>query len=64
MFLSRVIVGSYTTGKSGLVKPPPKDPSKPYGVMYDSCVDNITQPAIFVVFENGQSYPEFLISYL
>ena len=63
MFLARVVVGSYTTGKSSLTRPPPKDPSSPH-VLYDSCCDNANNPALFVVFENGQSYPEFLITYL
>ena len=64
MFLSRVIVGSFAAGDSAMVKPPPKDPRNPYGELYDSCVDRTSNPGIFVVFENGQSYPEFLITYL
>ena len=63
MFLARVLVGSYTNGNSSLTRPPPKDPSKPH-VLYDSCCDNTSNPALFVVFENGQSYPEFLITYI
>lgn len=62
MFLARVLVGSYTRGDSSLTRPPPKDPSKPL-LLHDSCCDNPTNPALFVIFENGQSYPEFLITY-
>ena len=62
MFLAKVVVGSYTNGNSSLSRPPPKDPKDPY-VLYDSCCDNARNPAIFVVFENNQSYPEFLITY-
>ena len=63
MFLARVVVGSYTNGSSSLTRPPPKDPSNPL-VLYDSCCNNTTNPALFVIFENGQSYPEFLITYI
>ena len=63
MFLARVLVGSYTIGNSSLTRPPPKDPSTPH-VLFDSCCDNKTNPSLFVVFENGQSYPEFLITYM
>ena len=63
MFLARVAVGSYTRGDSTLTRPPPKDPSNSL-VLHDSCCDNMANPALFVIFENGQSYPEFLITYL
>ena len=63
MFLARVVVGSYTSGNSSLTRPPPKDPSNQHA-LYDSCCDNIHNPALFVIFENGQSYPEFLITYM
>lgn len=64
MFLAKVLVGSYATGSSSYVRPPPKDKSKPHGELYDSCVDNTANPGLFVVFENGQSYPEILITYI
>ena len=63
MFLARVLVGSYTNGNKSLIRPPPKDPSNPHA-LYDSCCDNKNNPALFVVFENGQSYPEYLITYV
>ena len=62
MFLAKVVVGSYTVGDTSFCRPPPKDPKDPY-VLYDSCCDNASNPAIFVLFENNQSYPEFLITY-
>ena len=63
MFLARVLVGSYTIGDSSLNRPPPKNPFSPH-VLFDSCCDNMSNPALFVVFENNQSYPEFLITYM
>ena len=63
MFMARVLVGEHTQGCQGLRRPPPIDPNKPHGDLYDSCVDNVKSPKIYVVFENDQCYPEYLISY-
>ena len=63
MFVVRVIVGEYARGKSTMVRPPPKDERKPYGELYDSCVDNVADPNIFVIFAQEQVYPEYLIEY-
>ncbi|XP_062338738.1 protein mono-ADP-ribosyltransferase PARP12-like [Osmerus eperlanus] len=61
MFVSRVLVGDYTRGDSSYLRPPSKDGGDT--VFYDSCVDNVTNPSIFVVFEKHQVYPEYLITY-
>ncbi|XP_037552138.1 protein mono-ADP-ribosyltransferase PARP12-like [Nematolebias whitei] len=61
MFVSRVLVGSYTKGVFSYVRPPSKDGGDVN--FYDSCVDNVLNPSIFVVFEKHQIYPEYLIQY-
>ncbi|KAM9402343.1 uncharacterized protein ACWYII_029461 isoform 3-T4 [Salvelinus alpinus] len=61
MFVCRVLVGDYTLGNSDLRRPPPKGEGNP--TFYDSCVDNVLNPSIYVVFEKHQVYPEFLIRY-
>ena len=63
MFVVRVLVGDYTLGNSKYVRPPCKDTKNPCSDLYDSCVDNMATPSIFVVFENGQVYPEYVIKY-
>jgi hypothetical protein len=63
MFLARVLVGDYTTGKNMFRKPPPVDPSQPFGRCYDSCVNDPSNPSIFVIFNNSQCYPEYIIEY-
>lgn len=63
MFFARVLVGKYTMGTSDLARPPAIDPTRPFGILYDTCVNNMTNPNIFVVFDNEQCYPEFLIEY-
>lgn len=61
MFVCRVLVGDYTRGDSSYMRPPSKDGGDSY--FYDSCVDNVHNPSIFVVFEKHQIYPEYLITY-
>ncbi|XP_077863020.1 protein mono-ADP-ribosyltransferase PARP12-like [Saccoglossus kowalevskii] len=63
MFLARVLVGSYTAGNSALVKPPPKNPINPFGDSYDSCVNSTSDPSIYIIFDNNQTYPQYVISY-
>ncbi|XP_052348421.1 protein mono-ADP-ribosyltransferase PARP12-like isoform X2 [Oncorhynchus keta] len=61
MFVCQVLVGDYTVGNSRYEKPPPKETGG--SSFYDSCVDNIQNPRVFVVFETHQVYPEYLIQY-
>nr|XP_006633812.2 PREDICTED: poly [ADP-ribose] polymerase 11-like [Lepisosteus oculatus] len=61
MFLARVLVGDYTMGKETYYRPPSKDKSTVN--LYDSCVDDITHPKIFVIFDSNQIYPEYLIEF-
>ncbi|XP_023671056.2 protein mono-ADP-ribosyltransferase PARP12-like [Paramormyrops kingsleyae] len=61
MFVCRVLVGEYTEGDSSYLRPPSKDGGDVH--FYDSCVDDINDPSIYVVFEKYQVYPEYLIQY-
>ncbi|XP_022091731.1 poly [ADP-ribose] polymerase 14-like isoform X2 [Acanthaster planci] len=61
MYLAKVLVGDYVRGSQGMITPPNK-PSHP-DQQYDSVVDNIYQPGIFVIFHDAQAYPEFLIKF-
>ena len=64
MFLARVLVGRYVKGDRDYSRPPPLDPAKPHGDLYDCCVDNDQRPSIYVIFESDQCYPEYVISYI
>ena len=65
MFIAKVLVGKYTGGNSSLKKAPPLYPcAEPFGKCYDSCVDNIWDPKIFVIFDSAQAYPDYLIEYI
>ena len=63
MFVVRVLVGESGQGNKTLVKPPPLNPSKPLGRLYDTCVDNLTKPSMVVVFEQERAYPEYIVQY-
>ncbi|XP_010163290.1 protein mono-ADP-ribosyltransferase PARP14, partial [Antrostomus carolinensis] len=62
MYLARVLTGQYCAGSGGLITPPPKNPADPTD-MYDSVVDNVKNPTMFVVFSDIQAYPEHLITF-
>ena len=63
MFLARVLTGVYAKGDKNMKAPPPKDPSKNSVVLYDSVVDDMVSPTIFVLFHDAQCYPEYLITF-
>ncbi|XP_036441339.1 protein mono-ADP-ribosyltransferase PARP12 isoform X1 [Colossoma macropomum] len=60
MFAALVLVGEFTKGNSSYLRPPQKKEKQSF---YDSCVDNEANPAIFVIFEKYQIYPEYIIEY-
>ena len=63
MFLAKVLVGSYIKGQANYRTPPLKNPEDQGSDLYDSCVNNQSNPSIFVVFDTDQLYPEYIISY-
>ncbi|XP_056232020.1 protein mono-ADP-ribosyltransferase PARP14-like [Seriola aureovittata] len=62
MYFARVLVGDYTTGRNGMITPPARG-SGNAADLYDSVADNTANPAIFVVFNDIQAYPEYLITF-
>ncbi|KAL3861805.1 hypothetical protein ACJMK2_007823 [Sinanodonta woodiana] len=62
MFLAKVLVGEYTIGSSTYTRPPEK-PGATAHQLFDSCVDIVDNPSIFVIFDLKQCYPEYLICY-
>ncbi|XP_038277768.1 protein mono-ADP-ribosyltransferase PARP14-like isoform X2 [Dermochelys coriacea] len=62
MYLARVLTGEYCTGKTGLITPPAKNLADPTD-LYDSVTDNTGHPSMFVIFNDIQAYPEYLITF-
>ncbi|XP_007563681.1 poly [ADP-ribose] polymerase 14-like [Poecilia formosa] len=63
MFVARVLTGVFTLGRSDMRMPPPRNSQQPHD-RYDSLVDNMNNPSMFVVFHDNQAYPDYLITFL
>uniref|UniRef100_A0A3Q3FPN0 Poly [ADP-ribose] polymerase n=1 Tax=Kryptolebias marmoratus TaxID=37003 RepID=A0A3Q3FPN0_KRYMA len=61
MYQARVLVGDYTQGRSGMITPPAKSGNA--ADLYDSVTDRPNNPSMFVVFNDIQAYPEYLITF-
>jgi poly [ADP-ribose] polymerase 10/14/15 len=55
----RVLTGDYTFGEEDMKAPPEKAP----GILYDTAVDDVDNPELFVVFYDFQMYPEYIITF-
>lgn len=53
----------FTVGNPSMRRPPPINPRDPSSDLFDSCVDNWVDPQIYVIFNDDQSYPYFIIHY-
>ncbi|XP_076578971.1 protein mono-ADP-ribosyltransferase TIPARP-like [Chaetodon auriga] len=63
MFLAKVLVGKASLGNPEFRHPPPLKSETRQHCLYDSCVDNMHKPTMFVVFDSCQCYPYYLIKY-
>ncbi|XP_053378640.1 protein mono-ADP-ribosyltransferase PARP12-like [Mercenaria mercenaria] len=63
MFVAKILPGAYVRGKKEYKRPPHKDEGNLSSELYDSCVDDESNPQKFVIFDNNQIYPEYLITY-
>jgi len=66
VYQSLVLTGQYQQGAQSMIVPPSKTSDTAAGGgggRYDSVVDNVTSPSVFVVFYDTQAYPQYLISF-
>ncbi|NWW99314.1 PAR14 polymerase, partial [Caloenas nicobarica] len=63
MYLARVLVGEYGLGTKGSIVPAAKNASDPTD-RFDSSTDNVNQPSMFIIFNDIQAYPEYLITFM
>ncbi|KAG9349380.1 hypothetical protein JZ751_027823 [Albula glossodonta] len=61
MYLCRVLTGDFTRGAGGMIVPPAKSNTSPE--LYDSVTDNTGNPSMFIIFNDIQAYPEYLITF-
>ncbi|NXH79319.1 PAR14 polymerase, partial [Hydrobates tethys] len=62
IYLARVLVGEYSRGTVGSITPAAKNASNPTD-LFDSSTDNVNQPSMFIIFNDIQAYPEYLITF-
>jgi len=55
------LTGEYTKGDPSMTVPPAKNPEHNEAILYDSLVDNMKDPRIFVAVKDNQVYPQYLI---
>ncbi|KAK5848280.1 hypothetical protein PBY51_005908 [Eleginops maclovinus] len=61
LYVAKVLTGRYTVGDCRWKAPPPRGSDKTD--CFDSCVDNLQNPSMFVIFHDDQAYPEYLITF-
>ena len=61
MFVAQVLVGDFVQGNSEYCRPPARASNS--NRLYDSCVDDPTDPSLFVIFEKQQIYPAYILEY-
>lgn len=64
VYLAWVLTGEYTKGDSNMVVPPPKNAQINEHILFDSTVNNVSNPSIFVVYNDHQNYPAYIITYI
>lgn len=63
MFICQVVVGKYTKGEKTMKVAPPLDPIKNEHLLFDTLVNDPTNPTIYVVMSDSQAYPEYLVTF-
>lgn len=61
MYLCCVLTGEYALGQKDIVAPPTKGSNSVD--LFDSVVDNMNSPNMFIVFHDDYAYPEYLITF-
>merc|ERR1712054_332303 len=59
MFACRVAVGEYCHGRSNVLTPDVREGN----ILYDTTVDTVENPRIFVTYHDAQAYPEYIIHF-
>lgn len=62
IYLCKVLTGDYTVGQKGMRVPPAKKGQQSH-ILYDSVVNNVSKPEMFIIFNDTQGYPDYLITF-
>ncbi|KAJ3609479.1 hypothetical protein NHX12_024000 [Muraenolepis orangiensis] len=63
IFVAKVLTGDFTQGSLNMKAAPLKE-NDDIPLRYDSVTDNLRKPTMFVIFNDTQAYPEYLITCL
>lgn len=61
IFVAKVLTGDYTVGRHDMKAAPPKEGSG-IAARYHSVTDKIDSPTLFVIFNDTQAFPQYLIT--
>ena len=56
----RVVVGEYCKGVQNALTPAVRDGS----LLFDTTVDKMANPSIYVTYNDAQAYPEYLVRFM
>lgn len=59
MFLCRVVVGEFCQGRSNALAPDVRTGN----MLYDSTVDSVSNPRMYITYHDAQAYPEYLVKF-
>ncbi|CAI5669260.1 unnamed protein product [Oreochromis niloticus] len=62
MFVARVLTGIFTQGKGSMKVLPLRNGQQPHS-RFDSAVDKMDNPSMYIVFHDNQAYPDYLITF-
>ena len=60
-FLVRAVIGDWCKAKRDDITPGVRNVAK--NILYDSTVDNLQNPSIFVLYHDAQTYPEYIVRF-
>lgn len=63
MFVAKVLVGKFCQGRPEYTRPPQLDVNDKRKGLFDSVVNQISNPTIYCVFDLNQYYPEYIVEY-
>lgn len=59
VYIAKVLTGECVVGTKGMRYLP----QKPTGNIYDCAVDNVQNPVEFIIFNDTQAYPDYIITF-
>ncbi|WAR21775.1 PAR15-like protein [Mya arenaria] len=62
VYYCAVLTGEFILGKSGMRVQPPK-PNAGKNALYDSVVNNVAGPDVYIIFNETQAYPLYIITF-